>query len=751
MNHEIKTIQEALSLPRSQHFWVSHRNGQFDSGDPTSFFSDRLPDEKLTFDLSNNKVLANVGMNGVLQQLTIYRSSYYADHIPGVWVFKDFSTAGPFSFRINMEQEWIDLNEARCDWKTSLLDHIFPVTEFQWNGMSLTLLTFTPVSADGSRRLKGVVYGLYLRNDSDRTVRGHVIAPDFSGSPDVCVHVAEIQIASRDISFDLAPGQHLWVPAVLYAPGEPVPEQINRFGSLHWFNETRTYFRNMVGELEMPDDPFVAEFYRRSVYQCIGSIGMDGAGNIAGSNWGTYPTTREIWMKDMYYSFLPLFRCEPDLFREGILWFLAFGLRPKGSKYAGGVDFSLGNTLTPIVMAGLYYSSTGDKRFFLEHKDIHSRIKDILQQLLASRSSKEPRLFPSMWISDAYSLGDFHTGSNVLAWYAFQSYSRILSDVYGEVDLAKEYGRIADEIKTSLDAYNKIDGPFGQQYVEGTTADAQRKTRLSVKRYQERDTQFGLKYIADLIDHDEINLMMHDGEESDTTLMPLYGYLEPDDPAYKNYNRFAMSEHNPTYNPESKGIQWGRLSSATFPGYMTGIANITDSDTMSGAYGYLTEIRKLTDIDGSLWWWPYLNGEKYGRVVRHNHCGKCAWASGVFAGMFVSDILGIQYDAPARLLSFRPFSPTSRFTWTNCRIGRSLFDLGYARDGGKSEITVHNHNDYSITIELKFLLPHQTTVAQMTCNGVPLTADEGEAQMAQNTYTGILSPGEKKVVRVWTA
>ena len=87
---------------------------------------------------------------------------------------------------------------------------------------------------------------------------------------------------------------------------------------------------------------------------------MNQEGQISGANWGSYPATSQIWMKDMYYAFLPFSILEPDLFKKGILWFLKYGIRPKGGRFDGGVYHSLTNSLSSVIMAGLYYEYTGD-------------------------------------------------------------------------------------------------------------------------------------------------------------------------------------------------------------------------------------------------------------------------------------------------------------------------------------------------------------------------------------------------------
>jgi hypothetical protein len=39
----------------------------------------------------------------------------------------------------------------------------------------------------------------------------------------------------------------------------------------------------------------------------------------------------------------------------------------------------------------------------------------------------------------------------------------------------------------------------------------------------------------------------------------------------------------------------------TFPGYVTGAANVIDKKSCDGPNGYFTPIRQLTDLDGSIW------------------------------------------------------------------------------------------------------------------------------------------------------
>ncbi|GGG13061.1 glycoside hydrolase [Paenibacillus albidus] len=750
MPHPFTSISEALLQPRSRHFGVVYQNGSYTANDPLSFFARKLPDPELTFDFSNNKTLVNVYANGSIKNITVYNGSYSSDNIPGVWMCKDFRAAGPYAFSLKLGEEVYNLGSDNLPYATSLLDNLFPVTEYQLGEVKATLLVYTPVSADGTERLRGVVYGLQLENRSGQSITGEVALPSADtakdplfSSPEFCVHTAERKSSvNGTVSFTLAPDQSLWVPAVIYPAGDSCPRLIDGKGSLYWLNETWAYFRGITGRLEMKEDPFAAEFYERAILQCFGSLAMDSRGGLVGANWGTSPTTQFTWNKDMFYSLLPFYTAEPELFQQGMLWFLEHGIRPPGNRYEGGIAHSLSNSLSSIVMAGLYYLNTGDKQLFLDRPELHERICSLLEETLLTRKEEDPWLFPSVWLSDAYSLGDYHTGSNVIVWTAFFHYARVVEEVFGDPAGAERYRIIAGKIRDDLEQLATTEGPFGTQYTEGIST-AGDKLKDNADKYTGKYADFGMQFIWNLTDNGQINLLHHDGEESDTILMPLYGYTPYDNETYRHYMQFSLSPHNPTYNPESRGIQWGDHSACTFPGYMSGMGMITDAASMSGEDGYFTQIRKLTDADGSLWWWPYNNGALYGDVVRHNNCGKCGWASGVFAGLFVSQILGLTYNASARQLTFRPLSPTSSFNWEHVRLGSGNFSVAYRKTEGSVEASIMNLCTVSVTATVELRHDNARELKAFACVGdKELTIrEEWSDRLDSRLFKKTLEPG----------
>ncbi|MDR2402748.1 MAG: hypothetical protein LBD78_01820 [Spirochaetaceae bacterium] len=83
--------------------------------------------------------------------------------------------------------------------------------------------------------------------------------------------------------------------------------------------------------------------------------------------------------------------------------------------------------------------------------------------------------------------------------------------------------------------------------------------------------------------------------------------------------------------------------------YVTGAANVIDKESYSGPKGYFTPIRQLTDLDGSIWWWPYpFDAKDHGNMKRAP--GKCGWASGALLGLIIHDWFGISHNGERYIL-----------------------------------------------------------------------------------------------------
>ncbi len=746
MYHNFK---EVLENKKNPFFHITVENGEYRTENGESYYAAKLPDETFSYDVSNNKVLANLDEFGTVKLISFYRSHYTADDIPGVWVCKDFGQAGPFYYGLEIGGREISFKSGEVKAQSDLLDNLFPRAVFTGDTYKASILAYAPVSADGRVRLRAMVYGIYIENIGEDCLEGKVVLPDYSPGgnyftlPDVSGTTLECLTEGKKVPFSLKKGKGVWIPTVLYGPGENEDlKEISGKGTLYWFNQTAAYFRNILGRLRMPEDEMTAYLFERAVYQGLSSVGMNREGKVCGSNWGTFPTTKQIWMKDMYYSYLPLCMLYPDYFKQGMLWFLENGIRPKGARYEGGVYHSLSNSLTSVLMGTIYYEKTGDKDFFLQERtQVYPQFQKILEEVLALQG-EECSLIPTVWISDALALGKYHTGSNVCAWKAFEGMARIAGEVYGDQLQAGKYRDMAKAIYADIEKYMVIDTAAGRQYLEGIGGLAEEERRTyPLSNYDVEYVDQAKVFYPDIIEGGQVNLVMHDGEESDTTLMPFYGYKPYDDEIIRNYSKFTTSTLNPTWGTQCRGIKWGHESGATFPGYTTAFIGVVDEETMNGERGYLRELKRLADLDGSWWWWPYKVNTETKDVVRLNCCGKCGWASGVFAATMITQILGITYDGARSKLTFRPFSPGSGFEWQDAPAGRGKFDFSYkAGEAGKS-VSVINKSGFTVETEIEII-----TEGNPICgfSGEEMDYREG-AFLNKRTVKvmGILRPEEK--------
>ena len=317
-----------------------------------------------------------------------------------------------------------------------------------------------------------------------------------------------------------------------------------------------------------------------------------------------------------------------------------------------------------VADAGITFENTGKAEILKNRPEIFQKLVDIMDQVERTEDDNDC-LYPCTWISDALALGKYHTGSNICVWKAFQSMAEICGEVFHDVKKYSHYTQKAEQLKMAIDEEMTVTVGGKRQYLEGIggTGNSQ-KMWIWEENYRKPFLDTALVFLQDVVEDGKINLLMHDGEESDTTLMPFYGYCDYFDDLYRNFMNFTVTE-NPTYDAEIKGIRWGAMSGATFPGFISALSVAENEEEFRGKEGRLTELLRLADVDGSWWWWPYGVESHRGEVSRSNGCGKCAWASGVFAVMYITQFLGIKHDGIRKETEVSPMKFQGKFKWEN--------------------------------------------------------------------------------------
>lgn len=675
-----------LKAPLAPYNHIYGKNGRLYADSKTSFYRETTDIDKLTFDSGNQKVLANITAAGGIKQLTFYRENHLTEEKPGVWVNKNLAQTNNVDFAVIVDGEWTNLTKNDHDFVIDTIADSVPRIQHRLSNVQITEVPFCPIAGD--KRDSMLVVGFWVTNRSQSSISVDLPVPKlyqkkYSDQQNVLL----TGVGSTHLK--LAPGERGSVGIALIDP-DCVYElsRINQLNLDRTLIATVEYFMSKFGGLNL-DNKEMTVIFRRSIYQSLLSLAMDSKDNIVGSNWGSYPATNRIWNKDMYYAALPTLFLDGYLCRRVIRWFTRYGVKPEGTKFHGGLEHSVGNALAAGMLAGMYYQWTGDRDFFVRNVDIVDTAVKIIDELERRRPDKKNHLCHSEWVSDAYALGDYHTGSNICLWLAATGMSRICQ-IMGRNGDAKRLQKLSEDVRADINHLLVIaDGPFGRQWLEGRDRNGQYEA-VKISKYRHDIYDQGLVFLEYMIKNEQINLLMHDGEESDTTLAPVYGFVSLTSPVYQHTMRFAGSEGNPTYVPNIKGISWGMESGATFPGFISVLMGHTASSIDFETF--FIELTKLADLDGSWWWWPYPVKPSYGHVVRNFGCGKCGWASGMISVILITQYMGLRVDA-GRLI-IQPMANLSKYSWMNARLGNRHFDVALT----KQHVRVRNLGDRPLTI-----------------------------------------------------
>lgn len=716
---DFRSLASIFETPRSKYFGVkvgeqyeSFGNGQsgrrlklLPRDAKTLYLADGLSGEEephsfqLTFEITNNRILCSATQSGLLKNPCIFSrlvpsrrrgKELIAEELVGgsAWSFGLLPKAGQ-PVRLPMT------HGAQVE----LLGAVFPLFTYTVGALTVRLVAFAPeYSETGRESPRAILTFVKLHNKDKEEWQGSLLAPGLRDVAEAHMTAVSTPVESPHPRFTENPvpiaagyeavmclGSTRWIPRCPEVDASVQPEGRATFSfalllgtsvetlrntrqkllersALSWFNETWTAQDKRYGHLYIPAEPYFSESYVRLAEANRSAILYSGQGRLfTGGPSGCVD----------YGMML----CEPG--------FLADNLRALGADKPAGarrptreeLSYSLVNSLGVLPSASLYYRATDDRGLFTGTPGILEFARERLADILALRQG-EPYLFPSKMLWDGPTLGDFHTGSNIMAWLAFQGMGRIAREVYGEARLATQWEEVAGKIKRDIYRYCVGKCDLGPSFFEGGNADGTFAPG-------------------------------HNGEEAFTTLAPFFDFCEEDDPALINHARLAFTEDNPLYEPAVDGIWWGERgawsSGVTTPGQMAMLAGINDETELQQR---LDQLRTLIDLDGSIWWWPYLYPCNDRRNIRRRDwptdTSKSGFTMAIASCLFVNNVLGLSVDVPARRVSLRPFCPWGQFNWDGARLGNSRFDVAYKLEEKRiiGRITNRNDQPYEAAIEL---------------------------------------------------
>jgi hypothetical protein len=730
------SLLSVFEAPRGQYFGVKTEE-RFDSfGDgrsgrrvklvprdsKTYYLADGLSGEEephsfqLTFDITNNSILCAATQSGLLKNPCVFSRMVPARRRGKELRSQELMGGSAWSFGLLPESGSPVRLALTHGAQVQLLGSVFPIFSYQVDDLSVELLVFAPQSPGSSEPPpRAILAALSIHNRGENTWKGSVLAPGLrdAAEADACSISTPAESPHprfTELPVPVAPGfeavmcmdQTRWSPrcpevraeirpgdravyafALLLETGleelRATREAVLQRSALDWFNESWNFCTRRYGRLTIPSEPYFSESLVRLIEADSSAVLYSAEGRLftgGPSGWVDYA--------------MMLF--EPRFMADHLRSLAGYRRRDAGSSAPRDLGYSLVTSLGLLPSAGLYYRATGDRDLFLQAPGILEFARERLNDILDLRK-EGPYLFPSERLWDGPTLGDYHTGSNILAWLAFQGMGRIAREVYGENELGDQWETVAVRIKEGI--YRHCVGP----------------SRLGPRFYEAGNADGGFA-------------PGHNGEEAFTTLAPFFGFCEADDPALINHAKLAFTEENPLYEPAVDGIWWGergdRYSGATTPGQMAMLVANNDEEELRQR---LDQLRTITDLDGSIWWWPYLYPCNDRLNVRRRDwpvdTSKSGFTMAIAATLLVNNVLGLAVDVPGRRVSLRPFSPWGEFSWTGAKLGHSLFDVAYQKKDRQVTGRITNRNDVPYVATIELLLDKEQELRAAALNGTP--------------------------------
>jgi len=703
--------------------------------EPHSFF--------LTFEITNNRILCSASSTGLLQHPCIFSRMASSQRRGERFQAEELLGGSPWGFGLRVA----DAQPLRLPMThgstLKLLETVFPIFVYQHGTASVELLAFAPqIGGPDHPNPRALLVIAQVRNQGQGLWQGSLLAPNLRDVAEVnasngvatpvesphprftehpvplqpgfeamiCLDETQWSPTCPEVSLQLEAGQERYLTFGLLL-GQSCDElrqtatQLRQRSALEWLNETVGGRIQRYGQLSIPENPYYSENYIR--------LFEAGSSALLYSADGRQFTGGPSGAADFGMALF-----EPDLLLPTLRSQAGFSPRPSGQPAWEGLSYSLTNSVWPLCVMGLYYRMSGDREFFKQNPGLLEFARERLKDILMTRKG-EPYLFPSKNIWDGPARGDYHTGSNILVWLAFDGLATVARQAYEQAALADQWWAVAQKIKGDVFRHCVGDSPLGRRFFEGANVDGS-------------------------------FVQGHDGEEAFTTLAPFFGFCEADEPALINHAKLAFTPSNPLYEPAVDGIWWDSpgtsWSGTSMPGQMAMLAAITSEQELLRR---LEQFRGLTDADGSVWWWPYLypcnDRQKVRRRDWPSDCSKCGYAAAIYLCQFISNILGIQVDVAGRRIALRPFCPWPEFGWEGCRLGKATFDFSYERAAGRMSARITNRASDRFNGVIELVLPPGAALISREPDGALPTKRFGRSALR---WSGFVEPGKSIAMRI---